>query len=143
MFVAVCTGLILFNKPTATYISEKRNWVSHDAVTRFLRLISINNNNIIILFIQTLQSQTDYPGYLIIDDVIIRKPYGKSIFPTSYVYDHTNNKYVPNNKYVQGMHIVVLLWSNGWIKIPVAFRIWIPKYGYLKKSAKLIIQRVN
>ena len=94
MFVAVCTGLILFNKPTATYISEKRNWVSHDAVTRFLRLISINNNNIIILFIQTLQSQTDYPGYLIIDDVIIRKPYGKSIFPISYVYDHTKKVYV-------------------------------------------------
>jgi hypothetical protein len=33
-------------------------------------------------------------GYLIIDDVIVRKPFGKSIFPTSYVYDHTNNCYI-------------------------------------------------
>jgi len=121
VFVALCAGLILFNNPTATYISEKLTWVSHDVITRFLPLISINNNNIIILFIQTLQSQTAFLGYLIIDDVIIRKPYGKSIFPTGYVYDHTNNKYT------WGMHIVVLLWSNGWIKIPVAFRIWKPK----------------
>lgn len=66
-------------------------------------------------------SQTAGLGYLIIDDVIIRKPYSKSISSTSYVYDHTNNRYV------WGMHIVVLLWSNGWIKVPVAFRIWIPK----------------
>jgi hypothetical protein len=58
---------------------------------------------------------------LIIDDVIIRKPFGKSIFPTSYVYDHTNRKFT------WGMHIAVLLWSNGWIKLPVAFKIWIPK----------------
>ena len=121
VFVALCVGLILFNNPTATFIAEKLNWVSHDAITRLLPLISINNNNIIILFIQMLQSQTACLGYLIIDDVIIRKPFGKSIFPTSYVYDHTNKKYT------WGMHIVVLLWSNGWIKIPVAFRVWIPK----------------
>ncbi len=121
VFVALCAGLILFNNPTATYIADKLKWVSHDAITRFLTLISINNNNIIILFIQTLQSQTAHLGYLIIDDVIIRKPYGKSIFPTGYVYDHTNNQYI------WGMHVVVLLWSNGWIKIPIAFRIWIPK----------------
>jgi hypothetical protein len=74
-----------------------------------------------ILFIQAIQSKTAGLGYLIIDDVIIRKPFGKSIFPTSYVYDHTNNRYV------WGMHIVVLLWSNGWIKIPVTFRIWKPE----------------
>lgn len=40
-----------------------------------------------ILFIQAIQSQTAESGYLIIDDVIIRKPYGKSIFHTSHVYN--------------------------------------------------------
>ena len=90
VFVALCIGLILFNNPTATHIAQKLGWVSHDAITRPLPLISVNNNNIIILFIQAIQSQTACLGYLIIDDVIIRKPYGKSIFPTSYVYDHTN-----------------------------------------------------
>jgi hypothetical protein len=121
VFVTFCVGIILFDNPTATFIAQKLCWVSHDAITRLLPLVSINNNNIIILFIQFIQSQTACLGYLIIDDVIIRKPFGKSIFPTSYVYDHTNRKYT------WGMHIVVLLWSNGWIKIPVAFRIWIPK----------------
>lgn len=118
---AFCIGIILFNNATSTYIADKLLWVSHDALTRLLPVISINNNNIIILFIQGIQSYTANLGYLIIDDVIIRKPYGKSIFPTSYVYDHTNHRYE------WGMHIVVLLWSNGWIKIPVAFRIWKPK----------------
>ncbi|NSW92697.1 MAG: transposase, partial [Firmicutes bacterium] len=121
VFVALCVGLILFNNPTATYIAQKLSWVSHDAIMRLLPLLSINNNNFIILFIQAIQSQTASLGYLIIDDVIIRKPFGKSIFPTTYVYDNTNKKYV------WGMHIVVLLWSNGWIRIPVAFRIWMPK----------------
>lgn len=120
-FIAMCVGLIVFNNPTATFVAQKLAWVSHDALTRLLPLISINNNNIMIIFIQAIQSQTTGLGYLIIDDVIVRKPYGKSVSPASYVYDHTNNNYV------WGMHIVVLLWSNGWIKIPVAFRIWIPK----------------
>lgn len=120
-FIAMCVGLIVFNNPTATFIAQKLAWVSHDALTRLLPMFSINNTNIMIVLIQAIQSQTAGLGYLIIDEVIVRKPYGKSISPTSYVYDHTNNKYV------WGMHIVVLLWSNGWIKIPVAFRIWVPK----------------
>jgi hypothetical protein len=121
VFIALCLGLILFDNPTATHITQKLAWVSHDAITRLLPLISVNSNNIIITFIQGILSQTASLGYLIIDDVIIRKPFGKSIFPTSYVYDHTNRKFA------WGMHIVVLLWSNGWIKLPVAFKIWIPK----------------
>lgn len=121
IFIALCMGIILFNNPTATYVAQNLCWVSHDAITRLLPMISINNTNVMIVLIQALQSQTAGLGYLIIDDVIIRKPFGKSIFPTSYVYDHTNNRYV------WGMHIVVLLWSNGWIKVPVAFRIWIPE----------------
>jgi hypothetical protein len=120
-FITFCIRIILFDNPTATYVAQKLFWVSHDSITRLLPVISISANNVIILFIQAIQSQTAKLGYLIIDDVIIRKPFGKSIFPTSYVYDHTNNKYVWD------MHIVVLLWSNGWIKVPVAFRIWVPK----------------
>lgn len=131
VFVAACMGIILFNNPTATYIAQKLCWVSHDAITRLLPLLSINNTNIMILFFQAIQSQTAGLGYLIIDDVIIRKPFGKSIFPTSYVYDHTNNRYV------WGMHIVVLLWSNGWIKIPVAFRIWKPEEKCEEYHAKV------
>jgi len=118
---AYCIGIILFNNPTATYIADKLLWVSHDALIRILPIITINNNNILILFIQGIQSYTANLGYLIIDDVIIRKPYGKSIDPTSYVYDHTNHRFV------WGIHIVVLLWSNGWIKVPLAFKIWMPK----------------
>lgn len=121
VFIATCIGIILFNNPTATFIAQKLCWVSHDAITRLLPMVSINNTNVMVLFIQAIQSQTAGLGYLIIDDVIIRKPYGKSIAPTSYVYDHTNNRYV------WGMHIVVLLWSNGWLKVPVAFRIWRPE----------------
>lgn len=121
VFIATCIGIILFNNPTATFIAQKLCWISHDAITRLLPLVSINNTNVMVLFIQAIQSQTAGLGYLIIDDVIVRKPYGKSIAPTSYVYDHTNNRYV------WGMHIVVLLWSNGWLKVPVAFRIWKPE----------------
>jgi len=121
VFVTFCMGIILFNNPTATFIAEKLFWVSHDSLTRLLPLVSIDNNNAIILFIQAIQSQTAKLGWLIIDDVIIRKPFGKSIFPTTYVYDHTNNRFEWD------MHIVVLLWSCSWMKIPISFRIWKPK----------------
>ena len=67
----------------------------------------MNNNNVIILFIQCIQSQTAKLGYLIIDNVIIRKPFGKNIFSTNSIYDHTNKRYV------WVMYIVILLWSNG------------------------------
>jgi hypothetical protein len=67
---AYCVGLILFHNPTATYIADRLLWVSHDALTRLLPVVSINNNNIIILFIQGIQSYTAKLGYLIIDDVI-------------------------------------------------------------------------
>lgn len=35
------------------------------------------------------------------------------------------------------MHIVVLLWYNGWLKTPVAFRIWIPKEKCEKYHTKV------
>jgi hypothetical protein len=81
VFLSFCMGIILFNNPTTTHIAEKLLWVSHDSLTRLLPMVSINNNNVIILFIQCIQSQTADLGCLIIDDVIIRKPFGKNIFP--------------------------------------------------------------
>ena len=106
-FTAYCVGLILFYNPTATYIADRLLWDSHDALIRLLPMVSINNNNITILFIQGIQSYITKLGYLIIDAVIIRKPFGKTITPTSYVYDHINHNFI------QAIRIVVLIWSNG------------------------------
>jgi len=49
VFITFCMGIILFNNPAATHIAQKLVWVSHDSLTRLLPLVSINNNNIIIL----------------------------------------------------------------------------------------------
>lgn len=54
VFVAACMGIILFNNPSATYIAGKLMWVSHDVITGLLPTISINNTNIMILFIQAI-----------------------------------------------------------------------------------------
>lgn len=50
----MCIGLIVFNNPTATYMAQKLTWLSHDALTRLLPMISINNTNIMIILIQEI-----------------------------------------------------------------------------------------
>ncbi|WP_156184590.1 hypothetical protein [Clostridium carboxidivorans] len=66
----------MFNNLTATYTADKILWVFHEDLICLIPSITTNNNNILILFIQGIQSYTVNLGYLIIDDVIIRKPYG-------------------------------------------------------------------
>lgn len=57
--------------------------------------------------IQHVKPQMAISGCLIIDDVIIRKPYGRKLPYISKIYDHTEGTYV------KGYQVVVLLWSNG------------------------------
>jgi hypothetical protein len=57
-------------------------------------------------------------GYLIIDDTVIEKPFSKAMEGLSWVYDSSKKKAV------WGYSIVLLIWTDGFIRIPLAFRRW-------------------
>jgi hypothetical protein len=56
-------------------------------------------------------------GYLIIDDTTWHR-FGKKMAGVSFVWDSTISKKV------FGMQVVVLLWTNGKVRIPLGLRIW-------------------
>jgi len=60
-------------------------------------------------------------GYLVIDDVVVSKPFSKQSRWIGWTYS-TSEK-----RYVLGFQVVVLLWCVGIWRIPVAFRLWRPK----------------
>lgn len=57
-------------------------------------------------------------GFLIIDDTVIDKSFAKAIENLAWMFCSKKNKSV------LGINIVVLIWSNGAITIPLAFKIW-------------------
>lgn len=56
-------------------------------------------------------------GYLVIDDTTWQR-FGKKIEGSSYVWDSTISKKV------FGMQVVVLIWTDGYLRIPLGLRIW-------------------
>ena len=86
--IAYCIGLIAVEIPTALSVADKIGIVSHDAINRALSAIDDDLGQIIMFIIQLLKPQTAISGCLIIDDVIIRKPYGPKLPYTSKIYDH-------------------------------------------------------
>lgn len=63
---------------------------------------------------------------MIIDDVLLRKENSKHTAFVFKVKDHTTGKYS------YGIQVVVLLWSNGIIRIPLGFKVYVDK-----KTAKV------
>jgi SRSO17 transposase len=89
---------------------------SHDALTRFLKSHTSSSASLMLSLVK-LASRFS-PGYLVVDDVIIPKEYSRKIPATYWVKDHTKKRHV------FAQTLVVILWSNGFIKIPVAVELW-------------------
>jgi hypothetical protein len=65
-------------------------------------------------------------GYLIVDDTVVAKPYARLLGEAAWVW---SNK---DRKVLFGVSVVLLVWTDGQIRIPLAFRVWqkggAPKY---------------
>jgi hypothetical protein len=57
-------------------------------------------------------------GYLIVDDTIVEKPQASLLEEATWVWS------TKHNKVVFGIPFVLLVWTNGRARIPLAFRIW-------------------
>jgi len=57
-------------------------------------------------------------GYLIVDDTVVAKPYARLLGEAAWVW---SNK---DRKVLFGVSVVLLVWTDGQVRIPLAFRVW-------------------
>ena len=108
-------GLLQGSNITATFLALQFGY-SHDKMTRFLasgfpwkKLFF----RLIVSWFGVLKH-----GYLIIDDTVLAKPYGKKFAKACFAYSSCLDRVV------YGYHIVLLAWTNGFITIPLSFRFY-------------------
>jgi len=65
-------------------------------------------------------------GYLILDDTVIHKPYAKLLEWFGYIWDHSQHKSV------YGIGLVLLLWTNGRVRVPITYKVY--KKGGTKRT---------
>src|SRR4030067_1468950 len=115
--VCYIRGLLQGFTCTSTSLSRQFGW-SHDQLTRGLR-----KRFWWCQFWRWLINTLFGPltnGWLIIDDTVIAKPYGKLFAQASYVFSSIMGKSV------LGYDVVLLCWSNGTITLPLAWRWYRP-----------------
>ena len=125
------TGLCLLRKhQTCASIAKKVGGSSHDGLTRFLN--GGKKLGLLLMlgcFQVALHCCSVGACWLILDDVIIPKSHAKKMFAAYWDYDYVEEKNI------RCLRVVVLCWTNGYVKIPVAFALW-HKEGcaYLQKT---------
>jgi hypothetical protein len=122
-FVCLLWGVMFLdrhNNPTGI-ASELKN-ISHDRLQNLRKSSSLTATVIMMELLQLalqLMPATPYNStMLILDDVLIPKPFAKLIQGAYWDHDHALD--IP----CFGIRVVVLLWSNGILAIPVAFLVW-------------------
>ncbi len=126
-FVIMVTGCcVLARKPTARAIADKLGVVSHDALTRCLTHVCWTASLLLDALLKLALMMTTgavLPSYLILDDVLIPKPFARWMAGVYWDWNHTEQRSV------FGHRLVVVIWTNGVLVIPVAFALWHKKHS--------------
>ena len=114
------TGLLLLDRrQNGTRIADWLPARAHDALNRLLRLHKVSTRAMMQAVIEWAKRLGI--GYLIVDDVVVSKPYTWRNPWVGWTYS------TAEKRKVRGFHLVVLLWCVGGWRIPVSFRLWRPK----------------
>jgi hypothetical protein len=138
------TGLVLLDaRPTQTRIRQVLPAREHDALNRLLRTVPLSTRALMagaLLLAAGLSRALGTPGYLVVDDVVIEKPFAQRLPWAAWTYSFAQKRKV------YGCHIVLLSWTSdptGRWRIPVAFRLWRPKRtcapGRYQKKTELVV----
>jgi hypothetical protein len=117
------TGLILLDvRQTQTRVTHFLPARCHDALNRLLRLMPLSTRATMGLLVKWVK-RLGLTGYLCLDDVIVEKAFAYKLPWAGWTYSFAKKRKV------YGLHIVVWLWcsTNGYWRIPVAFRVHRPK----------------
>ena len=138
------TGLVLLDaRPSQTRISQVLPARQHDALNRLLRTVPLSTRALLagpLHLVAGLSRTLGTRGYLVVDDVVIEKPFAKRLPWAAWTYSFAQKRKV------YGCHIVLLSWTSeptGRWRIPVAFRLWRPKRscapGRYQKKTELVV----
>lgn len=108
---------LLYYRTSASCVAfaEALQSVSHDRLTRMLQADwsgqRLLERAVRILFVWER-------GYLILDDTVIPKPFATAIEGLAWVFSSQERKPV------YGLSLVLLVWTNGTLRIPLGMRLW-------------------
>jgi putative transposase len=108
---------LLYYRTSASCVAlaEALQTVSHDRLTRLLRADWSGQ----ILLERAFHTLFVWErGYLILDDTVIPKPFATAIEGLAWVYSSQDHKPV------YGLSLVLLVWTNGTVRIPLGMRFW-------------------
>lgn len=111
------TGLITQTNVTATAIAASVGLVSHDGLSRLWSGLGWTLSEGASLAVRLVQA-LGVEGYLVLDDVLIPKPFASLIAFCGWDYDHSLKRHA------FGQRLVFVVWSTGWLVIPLAFAFW-------------------
>jgi hypothetical protein len=107
--------LYFTNMTTCSAIADAFDSVSHDRLTRMLQG-TWSGHRLLDLALRLLFTVAG--GYLIVDDTVVAKPYARLLGEAAWVW--SNKK----RKVLFGVSVVLLVWTDGQIRLPLAFRVW-------------------
>lgn len=114
------SGLLLLDRrQNGTRLADWLPGRAHDAFNRLLRTHSLSTRLLMRAVVRWAKRLGE--GYLVIDDVIIEKPFSRCCTWVGRTYAHSQKRMV------SGIHVVVLLYCVNHWRIPVGFRLWRPK----------------
>ena len=96
-------------------LAEALQTVSHDRLTR-MRQGDWSGHTLLELACRTLFVWER--GYLLLDDTVIPKPLATTIDGLAWVFSSQERKPV------YGLSLVLLVWTNGTLRIPLGIRLW-------------------
>ncbi len=132
------SGLVaLEKKQTQSRIAETIGYVTHDALNRLADELPMLCAQMA-AGITSLITGIYETGYIILDDTVVPKPFSRLVAGTYVDYDHTQKHHVRCHR------IVVVIWTNGVIYIPVAFAFWhhrdfVRKYRTKNQIARILV----
>jgi putative transposase len=110
------TALLYYRTSTSCVaLAEALQTVSHDRLTRLLQA-DWSGQTLLELALRTLFVWDR--GDLIIDDTVIPKPFATAIDGLAWVFSSQVRKPV------YGLSLVLLVWTNGTLRIPLCMRLW-------------------
>lgn len=119
MAVYIVGLLLLDRRQNGTRIADWLPARAHDALNRLLCKHAVSTRALMKVIVAWGKGLG--VGHLVMDDVVVDKPFTKHNPWVGWTYSTTQKRKV------LGSHVVVLLWCvEGW-RMPVAFRLWRPK----------------
>jgi hypothetical protein len=109
-------ALLYFTRiSTCSAIADAFDSASHDQLTRMLQGPWSGQTlfNLALRMLFTIAG-----GYLILDDTVVEKPYARLLGEAAWVWSSKHRQVV------FGVSVVLLVWTDGQVRIPLGYRVW-------------------